>query len=46
MNFLESISPRYQVIEAAYILLVIDYFSRFVWAKLCEVANQVAVYKF
>ena len=46
INFLESISSRCQVIEVAYILLVINYFSRFIWAKLCEVADQAVVHKF
>lgn len=46
MDFLGPISPRCQVTGALYVLLVIDYFSRFVWAKLCEVADQAAVHDF
>lgn len=46
MDFLDPISPRYQATGAAYVLVVIDYFSRFVWAKACVSADQEAVHDF
>lgn len=44
MDFLGPISPRCEVTGAAYVLIVIDYFSRFVWARACENADQAAVH--
>lgn len=46
MDFLGPISPRCEVTGAAYVLIVIDYFSRFVWALACESADQAAVHYF
>ena len=46
MDFLGPISPRCQATGWAYILIVIDYFSRFVWTKGCESADQAAVHTF
>lgn len=46
MDFLEPILPRCEATGACYVLLVIDYFLRFVWAKLCKLADQAAVHKF
>ena len=44
MDFLGPISPRCEVTGFAYVLIVVDYFSRFVWAKGCVNADQEAVH--
>lgn len=46
MDFIGPISPRCEVTGWAFILLVFDYFSRFVWAKGCIAADQAAVHEF
>ena len=43
MDFLGPISPVCTATGALYILIVVDYFSRFVWASLCQSADQDAV---
>ena len=40
MDFLGPISPRCEATGARYVLLAIDYLSRFVWAKLCGLADH------
>ena len=46
MDYLGPISPKCEITRAAYVLLVVDYFSRFVWAKAYISANQEAVHDF
>ena len=42
MDFLGPISPTCES-GAKYILVVVDYFSRFVWAQACERTTEEAV---
>lgn len=44
MDFLGPISPRCEATGAAYVLVIVDYFSRFVWAHTYAAADQVAVH--
>lgn len=44
MDFFGPISPHCQVTGYRYVLIVVDYFSRFVWAKGCKAVTQEAVY--
>ena len=44
MDFLGPITPRCQTTGFAYVLIVVDYFSRFVWAKGSADADQAAVH--
>ena len=44
MDFPESISSRYFIIEATYVLICMNQFSRFVWAKRYANADLAAVH--
>lgn len=44
MDFLGPISPRCELTGCKYVLIIVNYFSRFVWAKGCYAADQPAVY--
>lgn len=46
MDWIRSISLSYPVTGWRYILVVIEYFSRFVWAKGYRIANQEVVHDF
>lgn len=46
MDWIEPIWPSCRVTGWRYILVVVDYFSRFVWARDYKSANQEAVYDF
>lgn len=46
MDFLGPIKPTCSVTGAKYVLIVVDYFSRFVWAQTAPSANQAAVHDF
>ena len=46
MDFLGPISPRCEATGAAYVLLAIDYFTRFVWVVACANVDQAAVHYF
>ena len=46
MDWIGPISPPCAVTGWRYILVVVDYFSRFVWARGYGVANQEAVHDF
>ena len=46
IEWIGPISPFYQVTGSQYILVVVDYFSCFVWAKRYKNANQEAVNNF
>lgn len=46
MDFLGPISPACAATGASYVLIVFDYFLRFVWAHPSASADQAAVYNF
>ena len=46
MDWIGPIWPPCEVTSWCYILVVVDYFSRFVWARGYESANQEVVYDF
>ncbi|KAM0805067.1 hypothetical protein BDR22DRAFT_885148 [Usnea florida] len=46
MGFLGPISPRRQVTGYAYVLIVVDYFSRLVWMRCCSDTDEEAVHDF
>ena len=46
IDWIGLISPFYEVTGWRYILVVVDYFLLFIWAKGYGVANQEAVHDF
>ena len=46
IDWIGPIWPPCEVTDWRYILVVIDYFLRFVWARGYETANQEAVHDF
>ena len=44
MDFLKPITPECKATKAKYVLIIVDYFLRFVWVQTYAQANQAAVH--